>query len=98
MLFDAAVVPAGEAAVRALTQSGQALEFIKDQYRHCKPLLVLGAGRQLLDAAGIPAQLADGKPDPGLLFADDAARAKREFIAAIEKHRHFERQTDPPRV
>ena len=98
VLFDAVVVPDGEAAIGALKKIGQALEFVKDQYRHCKPLLVLGAGKGLLEAAGIPAQLPDGKADPGLLFATDIAKAARAFIAVIVKHRHFERQTDPPRV
>ncbi|HLA71506.1 MAG TPA: catalase [Steroidobacteraceae bacterium] len=98
VLFDAVVVPNGDAAIAELSHIGQALEFLKDQYRHCKPMLTLGGGKRLLEAAGIPPKLPDGAPDPGLVFADDPARAKREFIAAIAKHRHFERQTDPPRV
>jgi hypothetical protein len=28
----------------------------------------------------------------------DASTAVEEFIAAIGKHRHFARETDPPRV
>ena len=98
VLFDAVVVPDGEAAIAELAHSGPALEFIKDQYRHCKSLLVLGAGKRLLEAARIPPKLPDGAPDPGLVFADDASQATRKFIAAIARHRHFERQTDPPRV
>jgi len=98
VLFDAVAVPDGDAAIAELAHSGQALEFIKDQYRHCKPILALGAGKRLLEAARVPPKLIDGAPDPGLVFADAAARAARDFIAAIAKHRHFERQTDPPRV
>jgi catalase len=98
VLFDAVVVPDGDAAIGALGHSGQVLEFLKDQYRHCKPMLALGASKRLLEAAGIPPKLADGASDPGLVFEIDPARATREFIAAIVKHRHFERQTDPPRV
>jgi len=97
VLFDAAVLPDG-AAASALSQVGHALEFIKDQYRHCKPMLVLGSGERLLEAAGIPAELPDGKSDPGLVLSPDARAMTAKFIAAIAKHRHFERQTDPPRV
>jgi catalase len=97
VLYDAVVVPDGEAAA-ALATVGQALEFVKDQYRHCKPILVLGSGDRLLEAAGIPDALPNGKPDPGILHATDAEEAADDFIAAITKHRHFERQTDPPRV
>ena len=46
VLFDAVVVPDGEEAAERLALLGQALEFIKDQYRHCKPILMLGAGRE----------------------------------------------------
>lgn len=58
------------------------------------------AGAQLLDAAGIPAKLVSGEQDPGLLLlnGDDADTAIEQLVAAIASHRHFERETDPPRV
>jgi catalase len=92
------VIPDGEAGVKALSGAGHALEFIKDQYRHAKTLLALGAGAALLDAAGVPHTLPNGNADPGILKAADAAKAARAFIEAVAKHRHFERQTDPPAV
>jgi catalase len=61
-------------------------------------MLAVGAGKALLDAANIPAALPDGKPDPGLLVVPASDRGTEQFIAAIAKHRHFARQTDPPRV
>ena len=76
-------------------RDGRTLEFIKDQYRHCKPLLAWGDGAQLLDACGIPTD----EPDPGLIVAAvDSTDAADQFVAAIAKHRHFVRETDPPRV
>lgn len=99
VLFDALLVPDGAAAVDALASIGQAVEFVKDQYRHCKPILALGAGSTLLAKAGIPAALPNGKPDPGILhFPSDADTSLSAFIAAIAKHRHFDRQADPPPV
>jgi len=92
VLFDAVVIPDGAEGVAALARSGHAVEFVKDQFRHCKAMLALGAGEQLLDAAGIPA----GAADSGLLRFTDARDAAKPFIAAVAKHRHFERQTDPP--
>ncbi len=96
--FDAMVLPDGEAAAAALAAVGQALEFIKDQYRHCKPILALGSGERLLEAATIPKQLADGGADPGILLSGGARDAAPAFVAAIARHRHFERYSDPPRV
>ena len=55
-------------------------------------------GAELLQACGIDAALPSGQEDPGVLVADDAASATDDFVAAIAKHRHFARETDPPRV
>jgi catalase len=100
VLFDAMVLPDGEAGVSALVSEGQAIEFLKDQYRHCKPILVLGRGAALLEAAGIAEVLPGGEQDPGLVLAPsgNAASALAAFIQAVAKHRHFERETDPPAI
>jgi catalase len=98
VLYDALVLPDGTEAVNTLRADGRTLEFIKDQYRHCKPMLALGASTALLAACGIENALPDGQPDPGLIVASDGARATGDFIAAIAKHRHFARENDPPRI
>jgi catalase len=99
VLYDAVVVPDGEDAVGRLSADGRVLEFLKDQYRHCKPILVLGAGAELLARAGIPRDLPSGGPDPGLVIGKPGDSAVTEaFMTALAKHRHFERETDPPRV
>jgi len=100
VVWDAMVVPDGEASVETLSKRGHALEFLKDQYRHCKPILLVGAAQSLLDAAGIPPQLPSGAPDAGLLLfdADALDAAVPAFVDALTKHRHFERESDPPRV
>ncbi|MBA3492919.1 MAG: catalase [Gammaproteobacteria bacterium] len=100
VLYDALVLPDGAAGVEALTQSGHAMEFLKDQYRHCKPILVLGAARTMLDKAGIPAMLPSGDADGGILHfdGDNVDGALESFAEAIMKHRHFARETDPPLI
>ena len=98
VLYDALVLPDGAEAVEALRADGRTLEFIKDQYRHCKPILALGASDQLLRACGIDTALPTGQPDSGVISTSDASTAGDAFIAAVAKHRHFARETDPPRV
>ncbi|HEX6945239.1 MAG TPA: catalase, partial [Casimicrobiaceae bacterium] len=100
VLFDGLVVPGGDRAAKRLGNLGHAAEFIKDQYRHAKPILALGAGRALVENAGVPATLPNGQPDPGLLRFDDGALddALPAFVAAIAAHRHHARELDPPRV
>jgi hypothetical protein len=98
VLYEALVLPDGDDAVAALRADGRTLEFIKEQYRHCKPILALGGGEQLLRTCGIDVALPDGEEDPGLIIASDANAVHDDFIAAIATHRHFARETDPPRV
>jgi len=98
VLYDAVVLPDGADAVATLRGDGRTLEFVKDQYRHCKPLLVLGASAALIAACNIDPSLPDGQPDPGLIVASDGAEGADDFITALAMHRHFARETDPPRV
>jgi catalase len=97
-VWDALIVPGGQGA--ALSDSGHALEFLKDQYRHCKPILLVGDASALLAKAGIPPKLPSGEADPGLLeVADERGPSGiAAFIEALAAHRHFARETDPPRV
>jgi catalase len=100
VLFDALVLPDGIDAVERLAKDGHTLEFLKDQYRHCKSILVLGAASKLLKKAGIFEVLPSGEPDPGLLVAEPGGydSAATRFISAIARHRHPERDTDPPLI
>jgi catalase len=100
VLFDALVMPGGKKATKILGGVGHALEFIKDQFRHAKPMLALGSSRDLLEGAGISVVLPSGKPDPGVIVRDDSSTDAviAEFTAAVARHRHHEREMDPPEV
>ncbi len=96
VLWDAVVMTAsGE-----LAADGQVVAFVKDQYRHCKPMLVLGDAAMLLSEAGIPPHLPSGGDDPGIISGTpgNGADAADAFLHALARHRHFERETDPPAV
>ncbi|OWQ45838.1 catalase HPII [Roseateles noduli] len=97
-LFDALVVPDGEEAIRALGRDAHVYEFIRDQFRHCKPILALGAGVSLLRAAGLGPAVEPDVMTPGLFTGDSAEKGANSLIEALATHRHFERETDPPRV
>ena len=97
-LFDALVVPDGEAAIAALAADAHVFEFIRDQFRHCKPILALGVGADLLRAAGLGPALGPADVAPGLILETSAAAGAQSLIAGLGQHRHFERETDPPRV
>ena len=100
VLFDALVLPGEPRAVNALLEDGHALEFIKDQYRHGKSILVPGASMRLLERCGIPPLLPSGGADPGLirLVEGKGPAGLLAFITAVGRHRHPERDRDPPLV
>ncbi|MDM0108849.1 catalase [Variovorax sp. J22R24] len=97
MLFDALILPDGEAGVEALDADAHTLEFLRLQYWHCKPILAFGASQALLTEAQIPMTLPDGSPDEGLILANaaDADEAVAAFMVSMS-HRHFGRENDPP--
>jgi len=96
-LFDALALLDGEQGVATLAQDGHTMEFVKDCYRHCKAILAVGAAQTLLDMAGVSTTTPAGEPDAGLVLADDEDGTDA-FVAAIARHRHPERETDPPVV
>jgi catalase len=91
------VLPDGEDAVRRLARDGHTVDFVKDQYRHCKTILPIGASKALLNKAGIPPP---SERDTGLAVTDGAgaSAAASWFIEAVGMHRHTARDSDPPMV
>ncbi|MDB5917136.1 MAG: catalase [Massilia sp.] len=100
VLYDAVVVPDGELAVKAMSRDANALDFVRQQYRHCKPIMVVGAGAALLQAAGVPTTLPDGSADTGLVGTNSETLPKAlvAFKQALASHRSFARESDPPLV
>jgi catalase len=96
VLFDAVYVAGGTEAA-AWTQEADAIEFVKDAYKHCKAIAATGEGLMLLEAADIPI----GEPDSGDP-ADDATivagkmspTIARRLTAAMAQHRLWTREPE----
>ncbi len=100
VLYDAVIIPDGKAHVKALLKDAHSLDFVREQYRHCKPILTLGSGIDLLAKADVPTTLPDGAIDPSLIMAESAQlkNALTAFKMALADHRSFAREMDPPKV
>ncbi|MFA9217826.1 MAG: catalase [Sphingomonadaceae bacterium] len=100
VLYDAVVVPHSENGVTALSKDANALDFVRQQYRHCKPVMLVGAGAALLQDAGVPATLPDGSDDPALIGtrSETLPTALAAFKQALASHRSFARENDPPQT
>ena len=98
VLFDAVYVPGGDASVEALKSEDEATNFLSEAYKHCKAIAASGAGIELLEGAGLIANenAAEGEPDtqPGIIADRDSGTGDvgAEFIEAIARHRHWERE------
>ncbi|PUA28792.1 MAG: catalase HPII [Cellvibrio sp. 79] len=99
-LYDGVVIPDGDPAIIDLLRNAHALDFVRDQYRHCKPILAVGEGSKLLLNADIPLTLPNGEPDSTLIETEsgDVVDAMLRFEKALAAHRQFCRETDPPIV
>jgi catalase len=93
VMFDAVLVPAGAASAQALMKCGDAVRFVLDAYRHCKPLCLIGESVELLRAAGLPP--AEAEAPAGVVIGTNEPTTRlqmaQDFIAAIARHRHWNR-------
>jgi catalase len=87
VLFDAVYVPGG-AGVAALAEERDAIDWICEAHRHCKPIAASGEGAELVSRC--PGVEPDG--DDGILLSEDAdASFATRFVSAIARHRFWER-------
>jgi len=99
VMFDAVLVPAGAEGARALAQNGDAVHFVLEAYKHCKAICTVGEGVQLLASLGVgedPKAAPAGvvvAPTPVTNLGDATAahQVAQDFVAAIAKHRHWDR-------
>jgi catalase len=72
VLWDAVVLPSGAKAISALSQNERALDFVKEQYRHCKLIATSGDLELLTKAVNVRATIDDLRSDPGVIIFDNA--------------------------
>ena len=84
VVFDAVYVPGGARSIETLAQSGDALHFVAEAYKHAKPIAASGEGAHLLQQAGV----VEG---PGVLI-EDASALVTQFVEALGSHRILARE------
>jgi catalase len=98
VMFDAVIIPGGAQNAAALCAIGEAVHYVLEAYKHCKPICALNEGVQLLATLGITAEKNPQvltMPAAGVIVADARKVAEGEisqaFIAAMAQHRHWDR-------
>ena len=102
VLFDAVYVPGGEASVETLKMEPEAVNFLNEAFKHCKPIAATAAGVELLTASDARLDSMGGEDSVaeelavsnGVISSRDASldRVSAEFVKAIAQHRHWERE------
>ena len=86
VLFDAVFIPGGARSTNALTSEAPAVLFVRETYKHCKPIAASGTGLAVLEAAKIDAK--------DVLTRREGVNAQMAgaFIEAIAQHRDWSRE------
>lgn len=101
IMYDAVYIPDGEKSVRKMMGLGDALHFVAEAFKHCKPIATSGFGINLLEKAFVVgvnfADKESGKvvSHSGVITAGanaDAGEFANKFVEAIKKHRHWDRE------
>jgi catalase len=87
VVYDAVVIPGGTSAA-ALAQSGLAVHFVNEAYRHGKPIAAIGNGTRLLEACALGATT----PEDGVIIGESTNSIDR-LIEALLQHRFPRRST-----
>ncbi|MPN42254.1 hypothetical protein SDC9_189810 [bioreactor metagenome] len=101
-MYDAVYVPGGKESIETLKMQGDAVHFINEAFRHCKPVGATGEGVELLKAADLPDIKLAGQRSADKVVSDKGVVTVRNggnnssfnesFIAAIAQHRHWDRE------
>jgi len=92
VVFDGLFVPGGAKSVAALSASADAMHFVQESYRHCKPLCAAGEGTELLARSGIGSE---NDAENGVVTASAKGRKSLEaaFLTALSQHRFWQRES-----
>ncbi len=90
VLFDAVFVSGGSKSVKTLLEEPNAIEFVDEAYKHCKPIAANGEGVELFNASNrIKKELAKETHQFLGILVDESPE---EFVSAIKQHRFWERE------
>lgn len=95
VMFDAVYIPGGAKIIDAFTGNGYAIDFIREAYRHCKTIAASDEGCDIVDVAcGSQDPVGVSEASIGVLLGRDITLEQLtiDFIAAIAKHRHWQRE------
>ena len=97
VLYDAVYVPGGTNSVATLEADADAVHFLNEAYKHCKPIAADSDALPVLFATYFSKKLPPDNDDDtvtreGVIIGSDAGNLTAQFIDAIKLHRFWERE------
>ncbi|WP_420153672.1 catalase, partial [Siphonobacter sp.] len=97
VLYDAVYVPGGTNSVATVEADADAVHFLNEAFKHCKPIAAHASALQVLESTYFAKKLpADFSEDTvlreGLVVSDDSTTLADLFTKAIAQHRFWERE------
>jgi catalase len=102
IMYDAVFIPGGQKSIAQLKEHGDALHFVNEAFKHCKPIAALGEGVELLLAAQVTGIRVAGPDSEEVMMVDNGIVTSRDgidrhvfadsFKEAIAQHRHWARK------
>ncbi len=97
VLFDAVYIPGGTSSVAELAANPDAIQFINQAYKHCKPIAAHSDAVQVLEATYFSKKLPTDDTDEtvmeeGILISPDVKTLASKFIKIIALHRFWQRE------
>jgi catalase len=97
VLYDAVYVPGGLNSVATLEATADAVHFLNEAFKHCKPIAADADAWQLLEATYFSKKLPEDNTDEtvareGIVIGTDLDQLAARFIQSIKMHRFWERE------
>ncbi|HEK19524.1 MAG TPA: catalase HPII, partial [Bacteroidetes bacterium] len=89
VLFDAVYIPGGINSVAALEADADAVHFLNEAFKHCKPIAADEQALQVIEATYFSKKI---EGDEGVVIGKNEKQLAKLFVAAIKKHRFWERE------
>jgi catalase len=97
VFYDAVYVPSGTNSVATLTAEADAVHFLNEAFRHCKPIAADMGARQMLEQTYFAKKLPEDMREEsalreGLVVNDNLKKLSAIFVTAIAMHRFWDRE------
>jgi catalase len=97
VVYDAVYVPAGANSAATLAADADAVHFLNEAFKHCKPIAGASGAMPVFEACNFYKKLPENNSDEtvireGVVISEDPMEIAGKFVLAIKQHRFWKRE------